>query len=49
MPPEIIALIDEPLSLIAVLFVGALLGMAVEQSVSKQRRAGSGARCGAVA
>ena len=39
MPPEIIALIDKPLSLIAVLFVGALLGMAVEQFVSKQKRA----------
>ena len=38
MPPEILALIDEPLSLIAVLFVGALLGMTVEQFVSKQRR-----------
>jgi len=31
MPPEIADLIDKPLSLIAVLFVGALLGMAVEQ------------------
>lgn len=39
MPPEILALIDEPLSLIAVLFVGALMGMAVEQIVSKQKRA----------
>ncbi len=39
MPPEILALIDEPLSLIAVLFVGALFGMAVEQLVSKQKRA----------
>ncbi len=39
MPPEILALIDEPLSLIAVLFVGALFGMAVEQIVSKQKRA----------
>ena len=38
MPPEILALIDEPLSLIAVLFVGALIGMAIEQFVSKQRR-----------
>jgi len=37
-PPEIIALIDKPLSLIAVLFVGALTGMVVEQVVSKQRR-----------
>lgn len=39
MPPEIVALIDAPLSLIAVLFVGALMGMAVEQFVSKQKRA----------
>ena len=38
MPPEILALIDKPLSLIAVLFVGALAGMAVEQIVSKQKR-----------
>ena len=38
MPPEIIALIDKPLLLIAVLFVGALFGMTVEQVVSKQRR-----------
>ena len=30
MPPEILALLDKPLSLIAVLFVGALAGMAVE-------------------
>lgn len=39
MPPEILALIDHPLSLIAVLFVGAFFGMSVEQFVSKQRRA----------
>jgi hypothetical protein len=38
MPPEILALIDKPLSLIAVLFVGALFGMTLEQIVSKQRR-----------
>ncbi len=38
MPPEILALLDKPLSLIAVLFVGALAGMMVEQFVSKQRR-----------
>jgi len=38
MPPEILALIDKPLSLIAVLFVGALAGMLVEQVVSKQKR-----------
>jgi hypothetical protein len=39
MPPEIVALIDKPLSLIAVLFVGAVIGMAIEQAVAKQRRA----------
>ena len=39
MPPEILALIDEPLSLLAVLFVGALIGMAFEQAVAKQKRA----------
>lgn len=39
MPPEIVALIDKPLSLVAVLFVGALFGMAVEQFVAKQKRA----------
>ena len=39
MPPEILALIDEPVSLIAVLFAGALIGMAIEQIVAKQRRA----------
>jgi hypothetical protein len=39
MPPEILALIDHPLSLMAVLFVGALAGMSVEQFVVRQRRA----------
>jgi hypothetical protein len=39
MPPEILALLDKPLSLIVVLFVGALAGMTVEQFVAKQRRA----------
>lgn len=39
MPPEILALIDHPLSLMAVLFVGALAGMTVEQLITKQRRA----------
>lgn len=38
MPPEILALIDKPLSLVVVLFVGALVGMAVERVVSQQRR-----------
>jgi hypothetical protein len=39
MPPEILALIDRPLSLIAVLFVGAFFGVMVEQWTVKQRRA----------
>ena len=39
MPPELVALIDHPLSLIAVLFVGALIGIAIEQAVAKQKRA----------
>jgi hypothetical protein len=46
MPPEILALIDKPLSLIAVLFVGALAGMTVEQFIAKQRRAAWRARNG---
>lgn len=39
MPPEILALIDKPLSLIVVLFVGAFVGIGVDQFVTKQRRA----------
>lgn len=39
MPPEILALIDKPLSLIAVLFVGAWFGIFVEQLTVKQKRA----------
>lgn len=39
MPPEILALIDKPLSLIAALFVGAVIGMTLEQLVAKQKRA----------
>ena len=39
MPPEILTLIDKPLLLIAVLFVGAFVGMSVEQFLSRQRRA----------
>lgn len=39
MPPEVLALIDRSVLLVAVLFVGAQAGMAVEQIVSKQRRA----------
>ena len=38
MPPEIDALIAKPHLLIAVLFVGAIIGMAVEQFSSKKRR-----------
>jgi hypothetical protein len=39
MPPELIALIDKPVLLVAILFVGALIGIQVERFVSKQRRA----------
>jgi Protein of unknown function (DUF2726) len=38
MPPEIIALIEKPHLLIAVLLVGAFAGMTVEQFLSKMRR-----------
>jgi hypothetical protein len=38
MPPEIIALIDKPHLLIAVLLVGAFAGMTVERFLSKLRR-----------
>ena len=39
MPPEILALIDKPLLLIAVLAVGAVLGVGVERLVESQKRA----------
>ena len=39
MPPELVALINKPVLLIAILFVGALIGIQVEQFVSKQKRA----------
>ena len=39
MPPEILPLIDNPLLLIAVLAVGAVLGIAVERLVEGQKRA----------
>ena len=38
MPPEILALIDKPHLLFAVLFAGALFGMAVDQFLSKRQR-----------
>jgi|SRR5215208_4421214 len=38
MPPEIIALIDKPVLLIAILFVGAMIGIYVEKFVSWQNR-----------
>ena len=38
MPPEILALTETPLPLIAVLFVGVFTGMTVEQFLSKRRR-----------
>jgi hypothetical protein len=39
MPPELVALIKKPVVLIAILFVGALIGIQVERLVSRQRRA----------
>jgi len=39
MPPELIALINKPVLLIAILFVGAMVGIQVERFVSKRRRA----------
>ena len=39
MPQEILALIDKPILLIAILFVGALAGIMVEQFTAKQKRA----------
>ena len=39
MPPEILALIDKPVLLIAILFVGAFVGMQVERLLARQRRA----------
>jgi hypothetical protein len=39
MPEEILALIDKPILLIAILFVGALAGIIVEQFTAKQKRA----------
>src|SRR5690349_1118311 len=39
MPPEILALVDKPHLLVLLLGAGAIIGMAVEQLVSKQRRA----------
>lgn len=39
MPPELVALIDKPVLLVAILFVGALIGIQVERFVSKQKRA----------
>ena len=39
MPPEIIALIDKPLLLMAVLALGAVLGITVERLVEGQKRA----------
>jgi hypothetical protein len=38
MAPEILALLDKPHLLIAVLFAGAVIGMSVEQWLSKRRR-----------
>ncbi|NKL26920.1 hypothetical protein GFL92_08940 [Rhizobium leguminosarum bv. viciae] len=38
MPPEILALIEKPHLLVAVLFVGAFAGMTVEQFISRVRK-----------
>lgn len=38
MPPEILNLIEKPLSLIAVLFVGGLAGIMVEQFIARRKR-----------
>ena len=38
MPPEIVALIDKPVSLVVVLMAGALIGIAIEKSVNWQNR-----------
>jgi Protein of unknown function (DUF2726) len=39
MPPEILALLDKPVLLVALLMVGAVLGIAAERLVEGQRRA----------
>ena len=39
MPPEILALIDKPLLLMAMLALGAVLGITVERLVEGQKRA----------
>lgn len=39
MPPELAALIDKPVLLVAILFVGALIGIAVEEVAAIERRA----------
>ena len=46
MPPEFASLIDHPLLLIGVLFVGALVGMVVETFTAKRRRQAWKARNG---
>ena len=39
MPPEILALIDKPILLVAMLAIGAVLGIAVERLIQGQKRA----------
>jgi hypothetical protein len=39
MPPELLALIDKPVLLVAVLFVSGMIGIWIEQFVARQRRA----------
>ena len=38
MPPEIVALIDNPIWLVAILFVGAMIGMGIEKFDRWQKR-----------
>ena len=38
MPPEIVALIDKPVLLLAVLFVGAVIGIYLEKLASWENR-----------
>ena len=39
MPPELLALIDNPVLLVLVLFAGAMIGIGIEKFVAAQNRA----------
>ena len=43
MPPELAALIEKPALLIAILFLGGLIGMQVERFATNERPSGGGA------